>query len=198
MRRKTFDALAVAIGLGLAAVLLVAGGLLTWGSSFVSNQVHTQLSAQKIYFPAKNSAEIKALPATDATAMNAYVGQLMTTGAQANTYANNFIAVHLSKIGGGQTYSQLSAESIAQPKNTVLAGEVATVFKGTTLRGMLLNAYAFWEMGQIMVIAAIAAFAAAALMLILSGFGLYHLRRTGPQDEVLPKLAGQIPAHTAS
>jgi hypothetical protein len=195
MRRKTFDALAVAIGLGLAAVLLVAGGLLTWGSSFISNQVHTQLSAQKIYFPPKNSAAIKALPAADATAMNQYAGQLMTTGAQAETYANHFIAVHLSKVDNGLTYSQISAASLAQPKNTVLAADVATVFKGTTLRSMLLNAYAFGTMGVIAAIAAFAAFVGAALMLILSGFGIYHLRRTGPQDEVLPKLAGKIPAH---
>jgi hypothetical protein len=198
MRRKTFDALAVAIGLALAAVLLVAGGLLTWGHSFISDQVHTQLSAQKIYFPAKNSAEIKALPASDAAAMNQYAGQLMTTGAQAHTYANNFIAVHLSKVDNGLTYSQLSAASMAQPKNTVLAADVATVFKGTTLRSMLLNAYAFGTMGVIAGIAAIAAFVGAALMLILSGFGIYHLRRTSPRDEVLPKLAGKIPAHAAS
>jgi hypothetical protein len=198
MRRKTFDALAVAIGLGLAAVLLVAGGLLTWGSSFISNQVHTQLSAQKIYFPAKNSAAIKALPAADATAMNQYAGQPMTTGAQAETYANHFIAVHLSKVDNGLTYSQISAAAIAQPKNTVLAADVATVFKGTTLRSMLLNAYAFGTMGVIAGIAAIAAFVGAVLMLILSGFGIYHLRRTSPQDEVLPKVTGKIPAHAAS
>src|SRR5215472_12179551 len=114
MRRKTFDMLAVIGGLVLAVVLLVAGGLLLWGHNFVTDQVHTQLAAQKIYFPPAGSPEIKALPAADAQAMTAYAGQLMTTGAQAQTYANHFIAVHLVKIGGGKTYAQLSAASLAQ------------------------------------------------------------------------------------
>src|SRR5579859_7691452 len=95
MRRRTFDALMVVAGLALAAILVVAGGLLAWGHSFTSNQVHNQLAAQKIVFPAANSPEITALPAADAAAMKVYAGQLMTSGAQAQTYADHFIAVHL-------------------------------------------------------------------------------------------------------
>jgi hypothetical protein len=189
MRRRTFDALATAGGVVLAVVLLVAGGLLLWGHSFVSSQVHTQLAAQKIVFPAKGSPELTALPASDAAAMGQYAGQLMTNGAQAQTYADHFIAVHLVKIGGGQTYAQLSAKSLAQPKNAALAAQVQTVFRGETLRGLLLNAYGFWEMGQIMLIAAIVAFCGAGLMLILSGLGIAHLRRATPQSQVFPKLS---------
>jgi len=62
--------------------------------------------------------------------MRQYGGQQLTTGAQAEVYADHFIANHLKAIGGGKTYAQLSAEAIAQPKNTVLAAQVATVFKG--------------------------------------------------------------------
>src|SRR5262245_13140539 len=117
MRRRTFDALATAAGLLLAVVLLVAGGLLLWGHSFVNNEVHSQRAAQKIIFPPANSPAIKELPAADATAMKQFGGQLMTTGAQAQTYADHFIAVHLVKIGGGKTYSQLATASLAEPKN---------------------------------------------------------------------------------
>jgi hypothetical protein len=116
MRRKTFDLLAVIGGLVLAVVLTVAGGLLLWGHNFVSDQVHTQLAAQKIYFPPASSGAIKALPAADAKAMTAYAGQQMITGAQAQTYADHFIAVHLREIGGGKTYSQLATASLAQPR----------------------------------------------------------------------------------
>ena len=121
MRRKTFDALVSAGGLVLVAVLLVAGVLMLWGHSYASDQVSSQLSAQKIVFPAKGNAEFKALPASDQAAMGAYAGQPMTTGAQAKTYADHFIAVHLGLIGKGKTYSQLSAASLAQPKNVALA-----------------------------------------------------------------------------
>src|SRR5262249_26706695 len=149
MRRRTFDALATAAGLLLVVVLVVAGVLLTWGHSYANNQVTSQLSAQKIVFPATSNPEFKALPKADAAAMGQYAGQLMTNGAQAQTYANDFIGYHLSLIGGGKTYSQLSALSRANPKNAALAGEVDAVFKGTTLRSMLLEAYGFWQLGQI-------------------------------------------------
>ena len=59
-----------------------------------------------------------------------------------------------------------------------------TVFRGETLRGLLLNAYGFWKMGQIMLIGAIVAFAAAAALLIMSVFGVVHLRRIPAEAEV--------------
>jgi hypothetical protein len=117
----------------------------------------------------------------------------MTTGPQAATYANHFIAVHLREIGGGKTYSQLSSEAMAQPTNAKLAGEVATIFKGTTLRSMLLEAYGFGTFAQIAWIAAIASYIAAGVMLVLSVLGFVHLRRTGPEAEILPKVA-HVPA----
>jgi hypothetical protein len=195
MRRRTFDALATLAGLVLAVVLAIGGGMLLWGHSVISNDVHTQLAAQKIVFPPANSAPIKELPAADAAAMSQYGGQLMTTGAQAQTYADHFIAVHLTKIGGGQTYSQLSAKSLAEPKNTALAEQVQTIFRGETLRGLLLNAYGWWQMGQIMLISAIVAFGAAGLFLILSGLGFWHLRRATPESEIFPKVATKVGAN---
>jgi hypothetical protein len=187
MRRKTFDALVSAGGLVLAAVLLVAGGLLMWGYSFANGQVRDQLVAQKIVFPATGNPEFKALPAADQTAMGAYAGQALTSGAQAKTYADHFIAVHLAEMGQGQTYSQLSAESLAQPKNAALAGLVQTVFRGTTLRSMLLEAYGFWQFGQIALFGAIASFIGAGLLLVLAALGLVHGRRVPAEAEVLAK-----------
>jgi hypothetical protein len=190
MRRKTFDALAVTAGLVIAGLLLVAGGLLTWGHNFVTNEVHTQLAAQKIVFPPANSPAVKG---AEFAPMRQYGGQLMTTGAQAQVYADHFIAVHLTEIGGGQTYSQLSAKALAQPKNAALAAQVQTMFRGETLRGLLLNAYAFWTIGQIMLWAAIAAFAGAGLLLLLAIFGFIHLRRTAPEAEIFPAAATREP-----
>ena len=186
MRRKTFDALVSVGGLVLAAVLLVAGVLLLWGHSYANSQVTSQLSAQKIVFPATSNPEFKLLP-VDEAAMGVYAGQLMTTGAQAKTYADHFIAVHLKIIGQGKTYSQLSAASLAAPKNLALAAQVQTVFRGTTLRSMLLEAYGFWQIGQIALFGAIASFIGAGLLLILSIVGLVHERRVPAETEVLAK-----------
>src|ERR1700684_485775 len=174
MKRRTFDILVAVTGLFLAVMLIVSGALLTWAHDFIGNEVHTQLAAQQIFSPPATS---KAVAAPEFAAMRQYGGQQLTTGAQAEVYADHFIANHLKVIGGGKTYAQLSAEALTQPNNTTLAVQVATVFKGETLRGLLLNAYAFCTMGMIAGIAAIAAFIAAAVMLVLGGLRLIHARR---------------------
>jgi len=191
MKRRTFDALLASVGLVLAALLLVAGGLLTWGHSFVTNEVRNQLAAQQIFFPAKGSAALE--PPTIGPYLNQYAGQQMLTGQQAEAYADHFIAVHLQKIGGGKTYSQLSAAAQADPNNTVLAGQVETTFKGETLRGLLLNAYAFGKIATIAGIAAIISFIGAFIMLLLAGLGFWHLRRTPQDTELLPGLDKHTP-----
>ena len=82
----------------------------------------------------------------------------MLTGQQAEAYADHFIAVHIQNMAGGKTYSQLSTESLAQPSNTQLATTVNTVFKGETLRSMLLNAYGWWKVSQIVYIVSLVLF----------------------------------------
>lgn len=188
VRRKTFDRIMIATGMVFVVVLLVAGSLLTWGSTFISNDVHNQLAAQKIDFPPASAFQ-HAKAGTEITpsmipVVSQYAGQEMTTGAQAEVYADHFIAVHLQEIGGGLTYSQLSAKSIADPKNAALAAQVQTVFRGTTLRGLLLNVYAFWQIGQIAGIAALASFILAGVMLLLVVAGIVHLRRTPETAEI--------------
>jgi hypothetical protein len=182
MRRRTLDALLTTGGLLLAALLLVAGGLLTWAHVFINDQVTTQLSAQKIFFPPKG--EGTASPEIGPF-INQYAGQQLKTGAQAQAFADHYIAVHLKESGGGLTYAELSAKSRANPTDTKLADSVATAFKGETLRGLLLNAYAFAKMGQIAWIAAIFAFAGGAALLLLSLFGFVHMRRVDPDQEIL-------------
>jgi hypothetical protein len=191
MRRKTFDALLTSAGFVLAIVLVAAGGLLLWAHNFVDNQVHSQLAAQQIFFPKTGSDSLND-PAVKPY-LSQYAGQQLVTGAQAEAYANHFIAVHINEMAGGKTYSQLSQESLANPSDAKLAGQVQTVFRGETLRGLLLNAYAFGKMGQIALYAAITAFAAAGILLVLSLLGYAHLRRVPADAEVMPKLTGAVP-----
>lgn len=181
MKRKALDKLISWVGFSLAALLIVAASLLTWAHNFVSDQVHTQLAAQQIFFPDKGS------PATagpEFAQMRQYAGQQLTTGAQAETYADHFIAEHLVKAGGGKTYAQLSTLAQASPNDVALQTQVATLFKGETLRGLLLNAYAFGTMATIAGIAAIVAFVGAGVMLLLSALGLVHSRRAGATQPV--------------
>ncbi len=197
MRRRTFDALLATGGLVIAIVLVVAGGLLSWANSFVDSNVHSQLAAQKISFPpvagiaAQKNAEITKY-------VTPYAGQQVTNGAQAEVFADHYIKVHLSETAGGKTYSEVSSAFLKMdpkdPNYATVAQQRQTLFMGETLRGLLLNAYAFWKMGQIAFIAAIVSFVAAGVMLLLSALGFVHLRRVSPEAEVFPHLGAQTPA----
>ncbi len=182
MRRKTLDLLLTLVGALLTVVLLVAGGLLMWGYSFANSTVHSQLAAQKIYFPAKNSPELQ--NPLIKPYLTPYTGQQLINGREAEVWADHFIAVHLQEMTGGKTYAQLSAESLANPSNTALAKTVQTVFQGQTLRGTLLTAYAFWMFGVIALWSAIAMFILAILMLVLTILGWRHYRYIDPAVEI--------------
>jgi hypothetical protein len=163
---------------GLIGILAFVSGFAFWASSFATGQVHDNLAAQQIFFPAANSPAITSLPAADAAAMSVYAGQQMTTGAQAQTYADHFIGVHLKEIAGGQTYSQVSAAAQADPTNTKLAGQVQTLFRGETLRGLLLNSYGWSQIGQYAAYAAIGLAIAAGAVLLAFLYEIVAWRRS--------------------
>ena len=164
----------IVLQVGLIGILAFCAGFLFWGNSFIHDQITTELTSQQIYFPAANSAAITALPnASDQTAMNQYGGQQLTTGEQAKVYANSFIAVHLSEVAGGQTYSQMSAKAMANPTDQKIAGQVATLFKGETLRGLLLNAYGWWTIGTYALYAAIGLAVAAFAVVVALAFEVF-------------------------
>ena len=209
MQRKVFDKLASGIGAALVVILLVAGGLLVWGQSFASSNVHDQLAQQKISFPTK--AEISAVRAqynkggqkavTDTefpnakvmlAALSPYAGKQVLTGKEAQVYANYFIGEHLYAMPYHGVYSQISAAGFAAKPGSKQATELAalkqTAFMGTTLRGMLLEAYAFGTIGAVMFWGAVASFAGAALLLVLTGLGLWHANRTSAEERLFDEL----------
>src|SRR6266550_3372236 len=156
MRRRAFDAIVSWVGVVVTAALLVAGGLMLWGSVFANNSVHHELAAQQLF-----------------------------NGPQAKAWADHFIAVHLKEVAGGQTYAQVSAKAQANPGDATLKAQVDTLFRGETLRGLLLNAYAFWEIGHLALLGAIAAFIMAALAGLLTSLGFWHSRKVSPHQTLL-------------
>jgi len=188
MRRNSH--LAAIAGFALAAILFVAGGLLLWGSTYTHNMVRNQLAAQQIYFPPQ-AAFAHPQAGTEITPsmippVSQYAGQQLVTGQQAQSYADNFIAVHITNITGGKTYAQLSSAALANPNDAKLAAQVNTVFKGEALRSMLLNAFGWWKVSQITYIASLVAFALGGLTLIASLFGLTLGRKDEIAHEAIP------------
>ena len=183
--RSSFDKLISWTGIVVAVVLLFAGGLLVWASSFATQNVHDQLKAQQITMPVSAALTTPAMKANLAQ----YAGQDLTTGAQAKAYADYYIQEHMNASSGGKTYSQVSGEFIAASKADPTAqatkdlGELRqSLFMGTTLRGMLLNAYAFATLGTIAMWAAIASFIGAAVMGALGVLGLRHAHKVEGVD----------------
>jgi hypothetical protein len=143
--RKLFNLTTVASGAAIG--MLVAGILALIGGAYDQKVVHDQLSPQKIFFPVKG----KELPAS----LNQFAGQQVDSAKEARAYANDFIGLHLQGIGGGKSYSEVSAAYLKDPTNAKLAATRQSLFMGETLRGMLLSA---WGWGTIGTIATIAGF----------------------------------------
>jgi hypothetical protein len=183
LNRSFVDRLVAVVGLVVAVACLAASGLLFYAHSYVHGEVSSQLKEQKISFPPAGSEALTSLPAADRKAMEDYAGQEMESGDQAKTFAEHFIKVHLKEIAGGETYSQVSAKAQADPENQQLQGQTQALFRGETLRGLLLNAYAFDKIGALALVAAWVSLAAGLLLLALGALGLLHARRVAPPAE---------------
>jgi hypothetical protein len=180
----------------LVLVLAGASGFLVYEGSFVTNMIKDQLTAQQIYFPTSDQIKTGGAldPAEFPQEIRDQAGNQLVDGNQARIYANDFLAKHLQGVAGGSTYatmgSKISAANAAlaaaqktdpnyatlQAKVATLNGQRDTLFKGETLRSMLLNAYGWWTIGVYttyagfgLILAALAAIAALAFELFIAG-----------------------------
>jgi hypothetical protein len=189
LKRRTIDSVLVSLGAVVAIVLVVGGGLLTWGARFSNNYVHDELTSQNINFP--DAANLQSQKRDD---LLSFAGARVDTGSEAEAYAS-YINGHLQGIAGGKTFADLSAPERAAKAavttaktNNAAASEIAdlqskadaitaqrtSLFQGETLRGLLLSAYAWSTVGRIAGIAAMVAFVAAGVMFVLVLLGLRH------------------------
>ena len=149
----------------VSLALLAVGVGSWWAYSYSTDMVKQELSAQKIYFPEKGSDGLKPEEFPD---LQKYAGQQVDDGQKARAYANGFIGRHLEKVAGGKTYAEVSTEAMKNPDDKKLAGQKQTLFMGETLRGLLLNAYAFWTIGKLLQAVSIVAFISSALLIALT------------------------------
>jgi hypothetical protein len=188
--RRRIDQLLIGMGVIAALVFAIAGGLLTWGANFAGDYVHDELASQKVFFP--DAASLEEEGRDD---LVKYADEQVTTGDEAEAYAS-YINGHLQGIADGKTYSQIddrgateavtAAEEAGAPQAEIdelqatadeLTGQRDTLFRGETLRGLLLSSYAWATIGTIAGIAAVVAFVGAAVTTVLVVLGLVHLRR---------------------
>jgi hypothetical protein len=195
--RSAFDKLISWTGVALAAVLVIAGGLLFWANSFIGDQVHDQLVMQDIVMPGGDA--LADLPKADADALKPYAGSVMDTGDEAKAFSDHYILVHMNGASGGRTYEEVSGEFIAlsdadkaSADGQALGQLRQTLFMGNTLRGLLLYGYAFATIGTIAGIAAFVSFGGGALLLVLVALGFWHARRVEtPAERIDPGRVAQ-------
>jgi hypothetical protein len=186
MKRKTFDKIVTTLGAGLAVFLLISAALLNWGATFAEDSVKSQLQNQNISFP-----PAEAMPEATKAKLAKWAEMQVTTGEMARDYSDLYIWEHMkasaiAAVGEPATYSEVSGMymglvrggSTDTEKIAELGALRESLFMGNTLRGMLLQAYAFGTMGTIAGYGAIAALLGGLLMLVLTLAGLMHIRRT--------------------
>jgi hypothetical protein len=189
--RRKIDKLLVGFGLIAAVVFVIAGGLLTWGANFSNDYVYDELSSQNVFFPEEDE-----LVEEGRDDLVPFAGEQVTNGDEAEAYAS-YIGGHLEGIADGKTYAEIddrgAAEAVTEAEESgaseaeiaelqatadQLKGQRDSLFRGETLRGLLLSSYAWSTIGRIAGIAAVVAFAGAAVMAALVVAGVVHMRRT--------------------
>jgi len=207
MNRRTLDVLFSAGGVALAALLLVLGLVMTSNANFAKGYVKDQLTQQKITF---KTVDTLAADEKQSPCLVKYAGQPLTTGKQAECYANDFIGLHVKAAADGQTYAELgvpqseirdkvtAAQKSNDPALPSLQKQLAdittqreTLFKGETLRGLLLTSFGFSVFGVKGAQVATVAYIVAALLALLSLAGFVHAFKTS-RDETFSVPA---PAH---
>jgi len=199
MKRRTLDVLFSAGGMALAGLLLVLALVMTSNANFAEGYVRDQLSQQNITFKTLDALTPEE---KESACVVAFAGQPLTSGKQAECYANDFIGLHVKAIANGQTFAELGQpqtelrEQVAaatktndaalpdlQKQLTAVTAQREALFKGETLRGLLLTSYGFSVFGVKGTEVATVAFGAAALLALLSLAGFLHAFTT-PKNEV--------------
>jgi len=173
------------IAAGAAAAMVALGIVAIVGGSYDHNVVREQLAPQKIYFP--KPAEWPALKGE--------AGKQVLTGEQAHKFAVDQLQPDMNKVAGGLTYSQVSEKWIAGGmKSEKLAGERTTLFEGTTLKGLLLNAWGWAQIGSIAILAGILLIVLGAILFLLPVSNWWLNLRREPRPVVSRPVSPQSPA----
>lgn len=147
MERKAWDRIVSAAGAVLAVALIVLGAAAIYGGTFGHSNVRDRLEPQNVFFPPAD-----AMTSEESAEVGDFAGEQVDTGDEAEAYSR-FIGLHLGEINGGKTYSDTSAEARAEGIDPEVAAELQskadTLFKGETLRAILLNSYGWWTVATI-------------------------------------------------
>jgi hypothetical protein len=175
MSRKAWDQLVSTSALVIAVVLVLMGAAAIYGGNFGRDNVKDRLQPQNVVFP-----PLEAMTPEEQAAIGDYAGQQVVNGNQAEAFAT-YIQGHLAEVNEGATYSETSSaareEGLDPDTAAELQGMADTLFKGETLRAILLNAYGWWTVSTIAFWAGIVMVIAGIALFVLSILGFRHAKK---------------------
>jgi hypothetical protein len=181
MDRSSWDKIVSGAGAVVAVVLIALGAMAVYGGNFGQQNVRDRLEPQNISFPPAD-----AMSPEEKADIGEFAGQQVTDGVQAEAFSR-YIGGHLAAVNDGKTYSETSSEARAleddDPAKAELDAKVQTLFRGETLRSILLNAYGWWTVSTIALWAGVAMLIAGAALGILSILGFRHAGKVSATKE---------------
>jgi hypothetical protein len=178
MDRSNWDKIVSGAGAVVAVVLIALGAMAIYGGNFGQQNVRDRLEPQNITFPPAD-----AMSPEEKAAVGEFAGQKVDTGVEAEAFSR-YIGGHLEFVNDGKTYSETSAaarqEGLDPDVAAELQGKADTLFKGETLRSILLNAYGWWTVATIALWAGFAMVIAGVILGILAILGFRHARKVSP------------------
>ena len=175
MNRKAWDQMVSASAAVIAVAMIVLGSLAIYGGNFGRDNVQTRLEPQNITFP-----PFDAMTPEEQQEVGDFAGQQVTTGPQAEAFSR-YIGGHLAAVNDGKTYAETSGEARAEgldPDTAAeLQGKADTLFKGETLRSIMLNAYGWWTVATIALFAGWAMVGLGILLGVFAILGFRHAKR---------------------
>ena len=181
MERKAWDQIVSTAGAVLAVTLIVLGAAAIYGGLFGQDNVRDRLEPQQVVFPPE-----EAMTPEEFEEVGEFAGQQVDTGPEAEAYSR-YIGLHLEEVNEGKTYAETSAEARAEGLDPDEAAELQakadTLFKGETLRAILLNAYGWWTVSTIALYAGIGMVLAGIALAVLSFLGFRHARKTDRREK---------------
>jgi hypothetical protein len=176
VERATWDRIVSGAGAVLAIALIMIGGAAVYGGNFGRDNVQERLQPEKVTFP-----PLDAMTPGEQAQLGEFAGQTVDTGPEAEAFAR-YIGGHLAEVNDGKTYSETSAaareEGLDPDTAAELQAKADTLFKGETLRSILLNAYGWWTVATIALYVGVALIVAGIVLAIFAILGFRHARRT--------------------
>jgi hypothetical protein len=180
MNRTVWDRLVSTAALIIAISLVVVGGLAIYGGNFGQRNVRDRLAPENVFLP-----PLSEMTPEEQASVGTFAGQQVVSGPQAEAFAR-YIGGHLDAVNDGKTYAETSSAARAEGLDAKTAADLSakadTLFKGETLRSIMLNAYGWWTVATIALYAGYLMVAAGLALAILAVLGFRHARRSAAND----------------